>query len=246
MIVKTRAEVRALVVRRARIVNHLNSNATSALNIDLDDSYRDMRDFVTEKRWGTYLSTTGALSLPTSPPSGENYVEIPVPAATRLVRRLEVKFNTKWLPVEEVPFGQLRMFNASTSWFNDTRAPFVWTLLDSGMQATVDADDGTAAAGVIALTPVPTAGSYQLWTLAEHADLSADSGAGGFYAYGNQAMLDFHVFHCALKCATSDNDSQGVMAGLGILLGRAEQALATGAPTATGPKTWRRSPNYRS
>lgn len=246
MIVKTRAEVRALVVRRARIVDHLNSHPTADLNIDLDDSYRTMRDYVTEKKWGTYLRTTGSTALPTTPPSGENYVEIPVPATTRLVKKLEVKFSTKWLPVDEVPFGQLRMFNGSSVWFNDTKAPFVWTLLDSGMQATDTANSGTATAGVIALTPIPSGGSYQLWTLAEHADLSADSGAGGFYSYGNQAMLDYHVYHCALKCASSDNDSQGILSGLALLLSKAETALDNGAPTATGAKTWRRSPNYRS
>ena len=243
MIVKTRSEMRALLTRRCRIVDHLNSHPAADLNIDLDESYRCMRDFVSNRKWGTYLLTTGSTALPTTAAvAGENYAAIPVPATCRIVKKLEVKMSNSWIPAEEVPFGQLRMYNTDNG--AGTRGPFAWTMLDSGIQATVTANSGTATAGVIALMPIPTAGSYQLWYLAEHAALSADSGAGGFFAYGNQAMEDYHLFHCAAKILISDNDSQGMLDGILKLLAKAEQTLESGAPTASGAKTWRRARNY--
>lgn len=244
-LVKTRAEVRALVQRRARIVDHLNAHPAADLNIDLDESYRCMRDLATESRWATFLKTTGSTTLPLTAPTGENYVVIPVPTDCRQVKKLETKRSTVWIPAEEVGLGQLRQYNGDslTSAFQG-RLPFAWVLLDGGMETTEAANTGAKVAGIIALTPIPTAGSYQVWYLPEFATTTADSGAGGFYTYANQAMVDYHVFHCAVKCLISDNDSQGMLDGAIKLLGKAEVFLQTSAPSATGPKTWRRSRFY--
>jgi hypothetical protein len=245
VIVKTRAEVRALVTRRARIVNHLNGHPSASLNIDIDDSYRTMRDYVTLRKWGTYLKTTGSLVLSTTPPTGENYIALPVPTDCRLVKRVETLYGTQWLPEDEVGSGQIRDHAFWPNGVSSRGNRFIWALFDQGIAATDTTNTGAVTAGVIALAPVPSsAGHYQIWYLPEHADLSADSGAGGFYAYGTQAMLDYHVFHAALKCVTSDNDSDGLMTGLTLLLGKAEASLENGAPTASGARTWRRARNY--
>ena len=100
MIIKTRATFRALVTRRARIVDHLNSHPVTDLNIDCDDGYRDLRQLATDCKWGTFLTTTGALTLPVTPPVGENYVVVPVPTDCNTVKRLEIKRSTTWATVD--------------------------------------------------------------------------------------------------------------------------------------------------
>lgn len=249
MLVKTRAEIRALVTRRARIVDHLNAHPVADLNIDIDESYRAMRDLACETEWSTFLKTTGTLTLPVVPATvTENFAALPVPTDCRQVKRVEttlqgnVTTNT-WVPQDEVPLAQLRQYNGWSFNQNFNRS-FIWCLLDQGIETTEAANTGVRVAGIIALAPVPTAGNYQIWYLPEFTATSADSGAGGFYSYGCQAMVDFHVMHAALKCVTSDNDSDGIMKGILTELAAAEKTIRAGAPVAAGPRTWRRARRY--
>lgn len=249
MIVKTRAQVRALVQRRARLVDHLNAHPVADLNIDLDDSYKAMRDLVTQTEWSTYLKQTGALALPTSPPTtDENYVVLPVPTDCRTVKRVETNLGISWLPAEEIPLAHLRQYNNFYGTAAQFKWPFSWCLLDQGIETTEAANTGSAVAGVIALVPVPatlaSTGNYKIWYLPEHPGLSADSGANGFYTYGTQAMQDWHVYHVCQKCVTSDNDSDGMLAGLTAELAAAEKTIRSTAPVAAGPRTWKRARRY--
>ena len=244
MIVKTRSEVRALVQRRTRIVDHLNAHPAADLNIDLDESYRCMRDLCTESRWATFLKTTGALTLPIVAATNENYAVLPVPVDCRQIKKIETKLSSLWVPAEEVGLSNLRQYNGETISGFQGRHPFIWVLLDQGVETTEAANTGSRVAGIVALAPVPTQGSYQIWYLPEFASLTADSGAGGFYTYANQVMVDYHVYHCAAKILISDNDSQGMLDGVLKQLGKAEETIQTSAPTATGAKTWKRARRY--
>jgi hypothetical protein len=243
-IIRTRLEFRTLVSRRARIVDHLNAHPSASLNIDGDDAYRELRTLATNSRWSTFLKTTGALSLPTTAAvAGENYAAIPVPIDCTQVRKLEVKFGSVWQPIEEVGLTQLRMFSTASA---QQRGPFAWALLDQGVQATTVGNDATQDPGVIALSPIPSSGSYQLWYLPEFSNLTADSGAGGFYTYANDDQLQYHVYATVAKVLISDNDSQGMLAGALQMLQKFEARIMAGAPSKSGPRTWRRSRNYHS
>lgn len=245
-LVKTRQELRALVTRRARIVDHLNSHPAADLNIDCDDGYRDLLTLATNSRWSTYLRTTGELALPTTAAAAnENYVAIPVPTNCAQVRKLEMRLGSTWDPVEEVGLGQLRMFSACTG-SGLRRGPFAWCLLDQGVNATLVGNDGTADTGIIALSPLPTSGYYQVWYLPEFAGTSADSGASGFYVYANDDHLQYHVYSVVAKVLISDNDSQGMLDGALKMLGKYEARILGGAPSKAGARTWRRARNYRS
>jgi hypothetical protein len=240
-LVYTRAQVRALVTRRTRLVNHLNAHGTSDLNIDLDDAYRDMRLLVTQSKWATFLKVVTG-NLPTAPvlPLAETYVTIPVPTNALVVRKLEVRYGTdprndEWDPVPEV----------SLETFRQSEGAKVWTLIDSGTNATEVANTGSAVAGVIGFKPIPTFGTYQMHYLAEFPGTSADSGAGGFYTYANENQRDLHVYLTAEKLLISDNDSEGMLKGVRDKLADLTAVLVSSAPTHTGPKTWRRSRRYR-
>lgn len=241
-VIRTRADLRALVTRRARIVDHLNSHPTADLNKDCDDGYRELMTLATNSRWSTYLKTTGELSLPTSAAStNETYAAIPVPTDAAQVRKLEIRLGTDWAAVEEVGLGQLRGFAQRGPY---RRGPFAWCLLDQGIQATRVGNDGTADTGLIALAPVPTSGFYQLWYLPEFSGTSAESGANGFYVYANDDHLQYHVYTVVCKVLISDNDSQGMLAGAMAERDKAEQRILASAPTKAGPRTWRRARNY--
>lgn len=245
-ILKTRAQLRALVTRRARIVDHLNSHPAADLNLDCDDGYRDLLTLATNSRWSTYMRTTGELSLPTSAAStDETYAIIPVPTTTAQVRKLEIRRGTHWYPIEEVGLGQLRSFQVHGGATSST-GPQAWCLLDQGVNSTLVGNDATADTGVIAIVPVPTAGFYQLWYLPEFAGTSADSGANGFYVYANDDHLQYHVYSVVVKCLISDNDSEGMLGGAQEQLARYEARIMAGAPSKSGPRTWRRSRSYRS
>lgn len=246
-VIRTRAQVRALVQRRTRIVDLVNAHPVADVNIDLDDGYRDLRQLVTDSKWATFLKTTGALALPVVPavvgPPAENYAAIPVPTDCNTVKRLEINRGTTWVPIQEVGGGNIRDFNG----FGLSRqsSALAWTLLDQGVQATTALNTGSAAAGVIALFPVPTtSGFYQLWYLPEFSNLTADSGAGGFYTYATDDQLQFHVMATCTKILISDNDSQGMLAGITSELARYEERVRSSGPTKAGPRTWRRARNY--
>jgi hypothetical protein len=245
-IIKTRAQLRALVTRRARIVDHLNSHPAADLNLDSDDGYRDLLTLATNSRWSTYLRTTGELSLPTSAAAtGETYAVVPVPTNCAQVRKLEIRRGVLWYPIEEVGLGQLRDFQPPAT-AAGTSGPHAWCLLDQGVNATLVGNDATADTGVIAVTPVPTSGFYQLWYLPEFAGTSADSGANGFYVYANDDHLQYHVYSVVVKILISDNDSEGMLKGAQEQLTRYEGRIMTGAPSKSGPRTWRRSRSYRA
>lgn len=245
-IVKTRAQLRALVTRRARIVDHLNSHPPADLNLDCDDGYRDLLTLATNSRWSTYLRTTGELALPTTAAAtDETYAVVPVPTSCAQVRELEVRRGARWYPIEEVGLGQLRDFAPLQSTVTNSTGPHAWCLLDQGVNATLVGNDATADTGVIAVTPVPTSGFYQLWYLPEFAGTSAESGANGFYVYANDDHLQYHVYSVVVKCLISDNDSEGMLAGAMQQLARYEARIMSGAPVKAGPRTWRRSRSYR-
>jgi len=247
VIIRTRQDFRALVTRRARIVDHLNSHPAASLNIDCDDGYRELLTLATNSRWSTYLRTTGELALPTTAAAAnETYAVVPVPTGCAQVRKLEVRRGTAWYPIEEVGLGQLRDFAPLTSQVGASTAPFAWCLLDQGVNATLVGNDATADAGVIAVTPVPTSGFYQLWYLPEFAGTSADTGANGFYVYANDDHLQYHVYSVVVKVLISDNDSEGMLAGAMAQLQRFEARIMAGAPSKSGPRTWRRARNYRA
>ena len=243
-IIRTRLELRTLVSRRARIVDHLNAHPAASLNIDMDDAYRELRTLASNSRWSTFLKTTGALTLPIVPAvAGENYASIPVPVDCTQVRKVEMKQSSVWQPVEEVSLAQLRMFSTASA---QQRGPFAWCLLDGGVQATTVGNDATQDPGVIALSPIPSSGSYQIWYLPEFTSLTADSGAGGFYTYANDDQLHYHVYAAVVKVLISDNDSQGMLAGALQLLQKFEARIMAGAPSKSGARTWRRGRNYHS
>lgn len=244
-VIRTRSDFRALVTRRARIVDHLNSHPSADLNKDCDDGYRDLLTLATNSRWSTYLRTTGETALPTTAAAtGETYAQIPVPTSCAQVRKLEIRRGVQWYPIEEVGLGQLRDFQPCST-ATSSAGPFAWCLLDQGVNATLVGNDATPDAGVIAVTPVPTSGFYQLWYLPEFAGTSADSGANGFYVYANDDHLQYHVYSVVVKCLISDNDSQGMLEGALTQLQRYEARIREGAPSKSGPRTWRRARNYR-
>lgn len=251
MFTVNRSVIRALVVRRTRVVDRGNAHPQADLNIDIDDAYREMRDYCTENKWSTYLKTTGSQTLPTTPATNETFVVLPVPTDARTIKRVEIRDNilsttAEWLPAEEVPLSQLRSEVEGFSRIVHVHRRR-WCLIDQGLEATEVANTGTVQTGVIALSPAPTsAGTYQIWYLPEFPGTTADSGANGFYTYANDTQKQLHVYLAAEKILISDNDSNGMLAGIVAKRQAYESKLIQSRPTHSGPRTWRRSRHYSS
>lgn len=246
MLTDTRANIRALVARRTRIVDRGNAHPTASLNIDIDDAYQEARDIAAESGWDTYLKTTGQLSLPIVAATNETFVEIPVPTDVRFIKRLETRDDTgtcEWLDADEVPLAQLRSQVQGYSRLVHTHRKR-WCLLDEGLEATEAGNTGSAVAGRIALSPVPTTGYYQLWYVPQFPGTTADSGAGGFYVYCNDMMRQLHVYLASEKLIISDNDSNGMLEGILKKRQEYEAKLRGSRPVRAGPRTWRRSRQY--
>lgn len=246
MLISTRAQVRALVTRRCRVVNHANAHPAADLNIDIDDAYRDMRVTATQSKWDTFLKTTGSLSLPLTVATNENYATIPVPTDALILRKLEVRYaaldTEYWQPVEEVPLDVFRSCSSGVYGGGYDRR---WCLIDGGTNATQVANTGSAVAGVIGFLPLPTRGFYQLWYLPEFPATSADSGATGFYAYADQTQKDLHLYLACEKVLISDNDSDGMLTGVQRKIATLTDKLLSSCPMKPGPRTLQRSRNYR-
>lgn len=230
-------------------------NPTTNIQTVLNSSYRSLREFVTTCGYTLFLTRSATASLPTAATvSGEDYAQISVPFATQVVKAVNVKFGSEpWYPLQEVPFGQLR---DATQWGPSTtpRRPRAWTWIQ-GPQLD-DPPQSILTQGFIAVAPIPTSGSYCLWTLPEHSNIGANAGGDhdntDLFLFHSEEWIQWLFAHTALKvCVFRDKDAKRKEDALRTQLnpdvkGSPAWHIVNQAPTQAGPKTWTRSNNYRS
>lgn len=220
-------------------------NPTTNVAAALNGSYRSLREYVTNCGYTLFMNRGSTTALPTSATvSGEDYAQITVPTTTNVVKAIDVQRSGQpWGRLEEVPFGQLRDF---TSWRGSgfrPQLPLAWSWLTA---ATVSGAATTA--GHIAIFPIPTGGNYCLWTLPEWTDITDPTHV---FLFHTEEWLQWLFAHAALKvCVFRDKDARKRKQDLQDVLnpyleGSAAFNIKSQAPTAAGPRTWSRSPNYR-
>jgi hypothetical protein len=211
----------------------------------LNGSYRSLRELVTTWGYTLFLLRGSTTALPTAATvSGEDYAQITVPLATQVVKSVDVQVSGQpWRKLEEVPFGQLRSFGPLRGVADRPRLPLAWCWLTA---ATVSG--ATATAGHIAVFPIPSQGNYCLWTLPEWTDIT---GATDIFLFHSEEWIQYLFAHAALKvCVFRDKDARQRRQALLDQLnpdneGSPAWNIKNQAPVAAGPRTWRRSPNYR-
>lgn len=231
MFTAARSVIRAAVRRRAGIIGQTNAHPDADLSLDIDDSYRELRDLCTRARYGTFLTSTSAASLPTTPPvAGEQYVELTSPSGAIMIRGVDVQPAVDWIRAEEVAFEMLRSVQPNR-WQGSRR--YWWTLLNSGTVAT-----SVYTTGKIALFPIPQGGNYKVWYLPEFAATTQDSDV---YLYHTDVWQQWHIQSVVQKVAQQDNDSNNTAKMAAEKLVEYEAKIRAGTPTASGPAEWGRA-----
>jgi hypothetical protein len=216
-------------------------------------SYRALREWVTSLGYTQFIRRGTTTTLPTSPvEAGENYAIIDVGTSgtpgsvptLEQIKRVDVKFSgTDWYELPEVTLLQLR--DLSRGYVSGTpNRPLGWCWLNAGSIT------GTTAfvKGEIAVAPVPTSGSYCLWSMTEQPDLI---NVTDVWLYHTEDWCQWHMFHAMLKvCGVRDKDTAKKVDAILWQLnpdqpGSCAHNIMTQRPTASGPRTWTRSNNYR-
>lgn len=212
-------------------------------------SYRALREHVTGLGYTQFIARGTTLALPTSAvEAGETYATIDVGTSgtpgtvptTQQIKRVDVKFDGRWRELPEVTLLQLRDLADSAT----AGRPRGWCWLNAGSIT------GTTAfvKGTIAVSPVPSGGSYALWTMTEAPDLVNTSDV---WLYHTESWAQWHMYHAMLQIiAVRDKDSAAKAQAVARMLNPEEPGtpaynIQRFAPTASGPRTWVRSASYR-
>jgi hypothetical protein len=211
-------------------------------------SYRELREYVTALNYTQFIQRGTTTDLPTSAvEAGETYAIIdvgtsgtPGTVSTILqVKKVDVKIGGgDWRELPEVTILQLRDLPARG------QAPQGWCWLNSG-----SITSGTAfVKGQIAIAPVPSSGSYCLWTMTEFTDLTSTTDV---YIYHSESWAQWHMCHAMQKVVgVRDKNNAAQVASIARQLdpnvpGTPAWNIQHLAPTASGPRTWTRSSAYR-
>lgn len=214
----------------------------------INDTYRELRELVTVEGYTAFVTPGATTPLPTTAvEAGEAYAVINIgtagatPPTTSHIKFLDVKSpSAKWRRLRELPHGQLRDFAEDGT----PGYPQGWCLLNMG---------GVSAAnytvGQIAITPVPSGGSYKLWTMNEYVDASATTDV---FLYQTIEWKKWHQYKLMEQiCGGKDKDTARKLAHIQRMLDPdVEDTPACNirkhAPTASGPQTWTRDDNYHA
>jgi len=171
---KTLGEVRNQAIFRGDLEGLLDRHPTLNANQEANDAYRRLRVKLANNDVQTVLAPTAILSLPTTEAiAGGGYAEIDWPTGAVSVHGLDVKVGGYWTTVPQGTFTQRRLGPVTSD-----RGDYQYA--DEGLAMWIQRSLPTVSgsnpvAGKIMLFPVPSGGSYVLWSLPEWVDITLDS-----------------------------------------------------------------------
>lgn len=232
----------------------ITRHSTTELNGFLNKAHRSLRSWVTNKLgYKLYKTRQASAPLPTAATvSGEQYAEIGWPATAVDVLGVDVLTSSDqdWRPLEPVDWESRRSFGQELPSTPST-APYAWAPISEGSVSAA-----TFTAGVIALFPVPTGGTYTVWFLPHWADITTD--AHLFLCGDEDWFLWMTAYATLLVCQARDNGdaparvawAQNEMRVIGAG-GKPDPMTAAGRIAASAPKkvkaggtSWVRAENY--
>jgi hypothetical protein len=216
-------------------------------------AYKALVQLVTAKGYTQFVSRGTTTALPTTPfEAGETFSTIALgtagtpgtPPTQETIKRIDVRISgSDWYVLPEVTFLQLRDLTPSR-YFGSPTKPKGWCWLNVG--AVTAANYSTA--GAIAIAPVPTSGSFCLWTLNAIADVVNPTDV---FLYHTEDWAQWQMYRAMLAIAgVRDKNSAGKIEAIQWFLneenpGSPAWNIAHQAPTASGPRTWTRGNDYR-
>lgn len=207
-----------------------------------NDTYKSLREQVTEWGYTQFLTRGTTTAMPTTAfETGETYATITISQSLQQIKAIDAKLtNGRWKRLDEVSFLQLRDTYIEP---NAPGTPDVWCWLDAG-----SVSGANYTAGRIAIAPVPNGGSYVLWSMNAFTDLASTTDV---FLYHNSDWKQWHMLTALVRvCGVRDKDTAKKLETAMYELnprneGTVAERMKSQAPTASGPKTWTRSENYR-
>lgn len=208
----------------------------------INDCYRALREQVTQWGYTEFLDRGTTTALPVVPfEVGESYATITTAVGLTQIKAIDAKLTSgDWRRLTEVTFLQLRdRYNRPSA----PGYPHLWCWLSAGTVS-----GSTYTGGRIALAPVPNGGSYVLWSLQEATPVALTTDV---FLYHTVDWKMWHMMQVLVRvCGIRDKNTR---AQVDIVLreldpaqdGTVAQRIKSQAPTASGPKTWSRSNDYR-
>lgn len=207
-----------------------------------NDTYRSLREQVTEWGYTQFLNRGNTTALPTVPfETGESYATIATVQGLDQVKSIDVKtVNGRWRKLDEGTILQLRDGCPAVG---ERGCPRMWCWLDAGTVS-----GATYTGGHIAISPTPTGGSYVLWSMQEFTPIAVSTDV---FLYHTADWKQWHQLTALVRvCGLRDKDTAAKLnTALRELDSTRDDTVAgrikNQAPTAAGPKTWTRSNDYR-
>lgn len=176
------------------------------LNRLLNRKYRNLMSRVSQLGLPQFLESSSASPIP-SQTSGEDYIELPMPALTSEVVGVDVRVSGGWQKLDPLEFEQrrdplLQDGNRGLPFFTRGRtAPsgVGWWAIN---KAPKTINTTTITAGTIAIWPPTLAGTYKIHTVQSWTDLTADSNV--FLLY--EAWDDWFLNQAAMTICQRDKN----------------------------------------
>lgn len=192
------SDARTEVIHLAAIDGKTGSNgrhSPTRLNAILNRKYRALRTRVSQLRYPQFL-VPGSITPMPARASGEDYIELPMPAGVAELAGVDVKVSNEWKRLDPTEFGQRR---------DAPNAPppsgvGFWAVLQPPVPSTT-----TITAGKAAIWPATLAGSYRLFSVETWADITTDSHVFMIYEGWDEWLLNA----AAMACATRDGNKRG-------------------------------------
>lgn len=248
MFTKTLAQFKTRVSVLADIVGQIGSgqtfrHQTSYVDEIADETYKRLRSLVTRRGFREYLNrsttaTFASVSATTPAVTGEEYATIPYPTGATHIKGIDVlETSGKWRRLKQLDGWAERRDHQSgyDAEFGQDLRPYAWDVLSHGSVATT-----VFTAGTIAIFPVPTSGSYTIWSLPDWTGIVGNDTY--LFLYREQCWYDYHVQQAVMEICERDNDSQRRFAIAKAASEDAEKSIGevTADQTRDGPRSWTR------
>lgn len=157
--------------------NSIPRHPTTELNGFLNASHRALRSWVTNSlHYNLYKARSADANLPTTPPASaptETYAEIPWPTTAVDILGIDVldAQGYNWRSLEPVDWDSRREWIARFPFMAiPNNYPRAFSVISEGSVSAA-----TLTAGTIALFPLPSGGTYTVWSLPHWADITNDT-----------------------------------------------------------------------
>lgn len=191
------SEVRTEVIHIAGIDGKTGSDgrhSTTRLNSVINRKYRALRSRVSQLGYPQFL-VPGAITAMPARASGEDFIEIAIPANTAEVCGVDVKVTTEWKRLDPTDFGQRR---DAPNAVPPSGVGF-WAISEAAVPSTT-----TITAGKLAVWPATLAGSYRMYTVASWTPITTDTHV--FLLY--EAWDDWLINASAMAVAGRDKNKR--------------------------------------